>query len=196
MNDEPYAFLHAEPAPPNELHALLRYLSDAFTLLDDWILQPAGDDAEPLRIAGREHLSATTRDGAADPHGFELHHPGGEGRPGYREQYERNADGAEDLRHTIVVHAAERTEARSQWNAWDNRPRRAEQIRIALRDAPGYYVQCPLESDDKPMHVIATLETALEDEEPDSPRTREVPINEETGYLLRRLAACVDSLNP
>lgn len=195
MTEHPYDFLRAEPEPPQELHALLRYLSDAFTLLDDWILQPPGHDPDAIRIADRRHVVATPEDGQAGPGRFGLNHPDTQERRGYTDRYERNAAGAEELQHDIVVHAVERTEARSQWNTWETRPRPPEEIRIALRDAPGYHVQCPLDCDGKPMHVIATLEIALEDEDPAGPRTREVPVNRETEHLLQRLAACVRPLN-
>ena len=73
------------------------------------------------------------------------------------------------------------------------RPRHPEEIRIALGAAPGYYVQCPLDCDGKPMHVVATLELVLEDEDPEGPRTREIPVNAETERLLQLLATCVET---
>lgn len=193
MNDHPYdELLHAEPAPPPELHPVLRYLSDAFTLLEHWILRPGDDDPHVLRSASRTHLSTTAEDGQV-----RLHHPGDdEGRPGYAETYERTAGGAAELRRDVGLRAVLRTEARSQWNTWDTEARGPEEVRIALRDAPGYFVQCPLDCDGKTYHTIATLERTPEDEDPDGARTVEVPVNRETECLLQMLATCVGPLRP
>lgn len=209
MNDHPYdQLLNAEPAPPMQLAPLLRYLSDAFALLDDWIRQPdeddpivlgigkrrktAGNGETTLQVVRRSHLSS-----AGDNGEVRLLHPADEnGRPRYEDTYERNDEGATELMRDISLHATERTEARSQWNTWARQhlARTPEEIRIALQNAPGYYVQCPLDAYGKPMHVVATLETVLEGEDPAGPRTREVAINVETQRLLERLASCVEPL--
>ena len=186
--DEPYReLLHAAPAPPPELHPLLRYLSDAFTLLDGWILQPDRAAADIGALTKRTHLETT-------PEGHvQLRHPDSAdlGR-GYAEAYPRTETGAANLRHDVGLRATLRTESRSQWTTWTNEAREPEQIRIALRDAPGYYVQCPLDCDGKPIHVVATLERTLDDEDPDGPRTTEVPVNPEAERLLQMLATCVE----
>ena len=188
MNDHPYdELLHAKPTPPPELHALLKYLSDAFTLLSDWIVEPGEDDPDRLQIASRAHLSTTVEPGVVL-----LQHPDDEdGRPGYGESYERTNSGGAELLHDVSLQAVARTDARSVWNTWDREARRPEEIRIALRDAPGYYVQCPLDADGKPYHVVATLERTPDDEDPDGDRTVEVPINRQTEHLLQMLATCV-----
>lgn len=197
MNDQPYhELLHATPTPPPELHPLLKYLSDAFALLEDWILQPAGNDPHMRQIGSRTHarthLSAAHEDGRV-----RLRHPDNdEGRAEYAETYERTANGAAELRRDVGLFTVLRTEARSQWSEWDTAARRPEEIRIALRDAPGYYVQCPLDSDGNPYHVLATLERTPEDEDPDGARTVEVPVNRETEHLLQMLATCVSPLKP
>ena len=193
MNDHPYdELLHATPTPPPELHPLLKYLSDAFALLANWILQPGENDPHRLHIASRAHLSTT-----AEPGQVRLHHPDDEeGRPGYADTYERTNDGAAELLRDVSLQAVPRTEARSQWNTWDTEARRPEEIRIALRDAPGYYVQCPLDSDGKPYHAIATLERTPEDEDPNGARTVTVPVNRETERLLQMLTTCVAPLQP
>lgn len=182
--------LHAAPAPPPELHPLLRYLSDAFTLLEDWVLQPHQNAAHVGTLKKRTHLKTTTRGHV------QLRHPDSAdlGR-GYAETYERSEAGAAELRHDVGLRATLRTESRSQWTTWTSKARAPEEIRIALRDAPGYYVQCPLDCDDKPIHVVATLERTLEDEDPDGPRTTEVPINPEAQRLLQMLATCVEAAN-
>ena len=178
--------LHAAPAPPAELHRLLRYLSDAFALLEDWILQPERTAADVSDLGKRSHLESTT---AGE---IQLHHPeSGDLEGGYTETYERSEAGAAELRHDIEVQATLRTEARSQWKPWSAKPCAPEEIRIALRDAPGYYVQCPLDCEDKPMHVVATLERTPEDEDPDGARTIEVRVNPDAERLLQMLATCV-----
>ncbi len=211
MNDDhPYDFLNVDPAPPRELHSLLKYLSDAFALIEDWILQPEETDPVILQISNRpieaknpaggvtriyvkrrSHLDATGED-----HLVRLHHPGEDERAGYAEAYERSPAGAAELRRDVGLQTVLRTEARSQWNTWDGKPRHPEEIRIALGAAPGYYVQCPLDCDGKPMHVVATLELVLEDEDPEGPRTREIPVNAETERLLQLLATCVEPIKP
>jgi hypothetical protein len=185
---DPYRkLLHAAPAPPTELHATLRYLSDAFTLLDDWVLRPDQDAGVTEALTKRTHLETTP---AGD---IELRHPdGADLGPGYAETYERSEAGAAELRRDVALRAVLRTESRSQWNTWDREARSAEEIRIALRDTPGYYVQCPLDSDDKPFSVLATLEKTLEDEDPNGPRTTEVPVNLDAEHLLQMLATCVE----
>ena len=192
MKYGPYSrLLHDIPTPPRELQTLLPYLSDAFTLLNDWILQPGEDEPHVLRIPGRAHLSK------GEDNQVQLYHPGNdEGRPGYAETYERTEAGAAELRHDIALRATLHTEARSQWNTWTSEPHRPEEIRIALRDAPGYYAQCPLDCEGKPHHVLVTLELAPRDEDPDGARTSEVQINQETSYLLEMLASCVYPLRP
>ena len=212
MNDRPYdELLNAEPAPPPELHALLQYLSDAFALLEHWILRPTDKDPGVLQIGSRTHPAAGTETGeissqatrrwhlgpSTEDGQVRLLHPGdSEGRPGWPGTYERSAAGAAELLHDVSVRSVLQTEARSQWNEWDTEARRAEEIRIALRDAPGYYVHCPLDSDGKPYDVLATLERTPEDEDPDGARTVEVPVNRETEHLLRMLATCVGPLKP
>ena len=212
MHDRPYEeLLTAEPAPPPELHALLQYLSDAFALLEHWILRPGEKDPRILRIGYRTHPAARSETGeistcatrrwhlgpAAEDGQVRLLHPeDNEGRPGWPGTYERSAAGAAELLHDIGLRTVLQTEARSQWNTWDIEPRRPEEIRIALRDAPGYYVQCPLDSDGKPYHVLATLERTPEDEDPDGVRTIKVPVNPETEHLLQMLATCVSPLRP
>ncbi len=210
MNDHPYHFLNVKPAPPAELHALLKYLSDAFALIEDWILQPEENDPVVLQISDRPieakspsgdmtRMYVTRRshlDATAEDHLVRLQHPGDDERAGYAEAYERSPAGAAELRRDIWLQTVERTEARSQWNTWDSKARHPEEIRIALRAAPGYYVQCPLDCDGKPMHVVATLELVLDDEDPDGPRTREIPVNPETERLLQLLATCVRPLEP
>ena len=210
MHDRPYKeLLTAEPAPPPELHALLQYLSDAFALLEDWILRPGEKDPEVLQVGCRTHPAAASEAGEISTHatrrwhlapGTEngqvrlLHPDDDEGRPGWPATYQRTAAGAAELRHDVTVRSVLRTEARSQWADWDTEARRAEEIRIALRDAPGYYVQCPLDSDRKPYEVLATLERTPDDEDPDGARTVEVPVNRETEHLLQMLAGCVSPL--
>ena len=153
MHDRPYKeLLTAEPAPPPELHALLQYLSDAFALLEHWILRPGDNDPRVLRIGCRTHPAAATE--------------------------------AREIS----------TRATRRWHLAPGADRRADEIRIALRDAPGYYVQCPLDSDRKPYEVQATLERTPDDEEPDGARTVEVPVNRETEHLLQMLAGCVSPL--
>lgn len=192
MNHPYTELLHAEPAPPAELHALLQYLSDACALLEHWILRPRAKDPHVLRITARAHLSAAPKDRQV-----QLHHPGNdEGRPGYAKTYDRTTGAADELLRDIAMQAVLRTQARSQWHEWDTETRRAEEIRIALRDAPGHYIQCPLDSDGKPYHVLATLERTRDDEDPDGARTVEVPVNPETEHLLQMLATCVSPLRP
>ena len=210
MHDRPYEeLLTAEPAPPPELHALLQYLSDAFALLEHWILRPGENDPGVLQVGCRTHPAAASEvreistratrrwhlAPAADDGQVRLLHPGDdEGKPGWPATYERTADGAAELRHDVSVRSVLRTEARSQWSEWDTGARRAKEIRIALRDAPGYYVQCPLDSDTKPYEVLATLERTPDDEDPDGARTVEVRVNPETEHLLQMLAGCVRPL--
>lgn len=187
LRDEP---LRHAPAPPGELQPLLRYLTDAFALLEEWILKPGETDPDVLRIATRPHLSAA---GGL----IRLHHPDLDDQgPGYAETYERSASGAADLRHDVGLAATVRTEARTQWSEWTDEARRPEEIRIALRGAPGYYVQCPLDSDGKPYGAVATLEHALWGEDPDGARTIEIPVNPETDALLQMLTACIGPLRP
>ncbi len=207
MHDRPYEeLLTDEPAPPPELHPLLQYLSDAFALLEHWILRPGENEPGMLRIGCRTHpATGTEKDGiskystrrwhlgpATGDRDVRLLHPGDdEGRPGWPAVYERTAAGAAELRHDVGLRAVLRTEARSQWTTWTSRARAPEEIRIALRDAPGYYVQCPLDCDGRPMHVVATLERTLDNEDPDGTRTVQVSVNQETERLLQLLAACV-----
>ncbi|MYH29941.1 MAG: hypothetical protein F4137_14055 [Acidobacteria bacterium] len=207
MHDRPYEeLLINEPAPPTELHPLLQYLSDAFALLEHWILRPGDQDLRVLQIDCRTHPAAGTETRGISKHATKrwhlgpttedgqvrlLHPEDGDGRPGWPATYERTAAGAAELRRDVGLRAALRTEARSQWNTWTCERRPPEEIRIALRDAPGYYVQCPLDCDGKPMHVVATLEFVIDDEDLDGPRTREIPINPETERLLQLLATCV-----
>ena len=210
MNNRPYdELLNAEPAPPAELHALLQYLSDAFALLEQWILRPGDKDPGVLRIGCRTHPAAGSETGEISKRAtrrwhlgpgtgedqVRLLHPGdNEGRPGWPGTYERTAAGAAELRHDVSMRSVLRTEARSQWNTWTEETRAAEEIRIALRDSPGYYIHCPLDSDGKPYHVMATLERTPEDEDPDGARSVEVPVNTETERVLRMLATCVRPL--
>ena len=185
-----HELLHAAPAPPSELHALLRYLSDGFTLLDDWILQPDQDAAKIETITARAHLESTK-----EGDDVQLRHPGkSDLGPGWTETYERTEEGAARLRHDVWMQAMRHTESRSQWTTWTNEARTPEEIRIALRGAPGYYVECPLDCDDKPFHVLATLERTPEDEDPDGPRTTEVAINPDTEHVLQTLASCARPL--
>ena len=191
MNDHPHhELLHAEPAPPPELHALLRYLSDAAALLDQWTPQRGRTDRHERQTADRPHADPTAEGGRV-----RLHHPNldGEG-PGYTETYERTRSDAAQLRHDIALCATLRTDARSQWNTWTGEAHGPEEIRIALRGAPGHYVQCPLDSDGKPYHAVATLERTPEDEDPDGARTVTVTVNRETERLLQMLATCVSPL--
>ena len=195
MNDHPYDFLNAEPTPPPELHTLLKYLSDAFALMEEWILQPQETDPVVLQIPDRQIEAKNPAGGVtratAEDHLVRLRHPGDDERTGYAEAYERSPAGAAQLRRDVRLQTVLRTEARSLWNTWDDRARKPEEIRIALAAAPGYYVQCPLDCEGEPMHVVATLELVLDDEDPDGPRTREVPVNPETERLLQLLATCV-----
>ena len=199
MNDHPYDFLNAEPAPPPELHTLLKYLSDAFALMEEWILQPQESDPVVLQISDRPieakspagdvtRIYVTRRshlDATAEDHLVRLRHSDDDERTGYAEAYERSPAGAAELRRDVGLQTVLRTEARSQWNTWDDKARKPEEIRIALAAAPGYYVQCPLDCEGKPMHVVATLELVLDDEDPDGPRTRDIPVNPETERLLQ-----------
>jgi len=162
-----------------------------------------------LRIGCRTHPAAASEAEEISPHAtrrwhlapaaengqVRLLHPGDDqGRPGWPATYERTAAGAAELRHDVNVRSVLRTEARSQWSDWDTEARRADEIRIALRDAPGYYVQCPLDSDGKPYQMLATLQRTPDDEDPDGARTVEVRVNPETEHLLQMLAGCVRPL--
>ena len=177
--------LHTSPAPPEELHKLLRYLSDAMALYH-WLLEPAGETA-PADVETRIHLEAGGSGQA------QLTHPDLDGASAEcTETYVPGRQSAAELLHDVALCASVRTQARSQWQSWTVGPQHHEEIRIELSGAPGYWVQCPLDDERRAMHPVATLQLADEDEDPDGSRTHEVPINGFAAHLLGFLAASVD----
>ena len=187
------AMPHEEPAPPPELHALLRYLSDAFTAVDRWLLE---DDRNEYALRLDERVYLKTADIVDDegPAGSRVpavtitHLPPNESPPAtdtYR------AGQAEELLQDIAIWAIERVEGRSVWRTWTSEARPAEEIRIALRGhgLEGWYVHLPLDSDGMPYGVLASLRRS--DAEPDAESNVEVPLNLDTTVMLEQLCRCV-----
>ena len=185
--------LHEEPAPPPELHALLRYLADAFTAVDRWLLE---DDrnAHALRLDERVHLKAADiveDEGPAEtrvPTVTITHLPPDES-PAATDTY--RADQVKELLQDIARWATERVEGRSVWRTWTSEARPAEEIRIALRGhgLEGWYVHVPLDSDGMPYGVAASLRCS--DAEPDAESNIEVPLNLDATVMLEQLCRCV-----
>ena len=187
------AMLHEEPAPPPELHALLRYLADAFTAVDRWLLEDDRNE-HALRLDERVHLKAADIVDDEGPGGTGVptvtitHLPPDES-PAATDTY--RADQAEELLQDIASWATERVEGRSVWHTWTSEARPAEEIRIALggRGLEGWYVQVPLDSDGMPYGVVASLRCS--DAEPDADSNVEVPLNLDATVMLEQLCRCV-----
>ena len=187
------AMLHEKPAPPPELHALLRYLADAFTAVDRWLLENDRNE-HALRLDERVHLKAAgivDDEGPAEtkvPTVTITHLPPDESPPAtdtYR------ADQAEELLQDIASWAIERVEGRSGWRTWTSETRRTEEIRITLRgrSLEGWYVHVPLDSDGMPYGVATSLRCS--DAEPDANSNLEVPLNLDATVMLEQLCRCV-----
>ena len=185
------AMLHEEPAPPPELHALLRYLADAFASVDRWLLDDDRNE-HALRLDERLHLKAADIVDDKDPAGTRVptvtitHLPPDE-RPPATDTY--RADQADELLQDIGIWAIERIEGRSVWRTWNSEARPAEEIRIALRGHEGWYVHVPLDSDGMPYGIVASLRQS--DAEPDAESNVEVPLNLHATVMLEHLCRCV-----
>ena len=117
------AMLHKKPAPPPELHALLRYLADAFAAVDRWLLDNNRNE-HAMRLDERLHLKAADIVDDKDPAGTRVptvtitHLPPDE-RPPATDTY--RAEQAGELLQDIGIWAIERIEGRSVWRNLDQR---------------------------------------------------------------------------
>ena len=184
------AMLHEEPAPPPELHALLRYLADAFTAVDRWLLEDNRNE-HALRLDERIHLKgAGIIDDEAAGTGIPtvtITHLPPDDRPPATDTY--RADQAKELLQDIATSTIERIDGRSVWRTWTSAARAAEEIRIALRGHEGWYVHVPLDSDGMPYGVVASLRQS--EAEPDAESNVEVPLNLHATVMLEHLCRCV-----
>ncbi len=188
-----HAMLHEEPAPPPELHTLLRYLADAFTAMDRWLLEDDRNE-NALRLDERVHLKTADIVQDEDPAGtsvpaITITHLPPDDTPPATDTY--RAEQAEELLQDIGTWTIERVEGRSVWRTWSKEGRPAEEIRIALRGhgLEGWYVHVPLDSDGMPYGVLASLRCS--DAEPDAESNVEVPLNRDATEMLEQLCRCV-----
>ena len=179
------AMLYDDPAPPREIHPLLRYLADVFTAMDKMeagLVEPG--DSATLQIEDRIHLKgATMVDGALT---MTIRHPPAEnGSPGPTDTY--GAGKADELLRDVAAHSIQSIEARSAWQAWTKEPHEAQAIRIALRGRgmEGYYVYTPLDSDGIPYGTAGMLRFA--EDEPDGEANIEIPLNLEASLTLEQI---------
>ena len=185
------AMLHEEPAPPPELHALLRYLADAFTAVDRWLLEDDRNE-HALRLDERLHLKAADIVDDNDPAGTRvptvtITHLPPDDKPPATDTY--RADQAKELLQDIASWTIERIDGRSVWRTWTSAARPAEEIRIALRGHEGWYVHVPLDSDGMPYGVVASLRQSKA--EPDAESNVEVPLNLHATVMLEHLCRCL-----
>ncbi len=184
------AMLHEEPAPPPKLHALLRYLADAFTAVDRWLLEEDRNE-HALRLDERLHLKAANivddeAAGTGIPTVTITHLPPDD-RPPATDTY--RADQAKELLQDIASWTIERVDGRSVWRTWTSAAQAAEEIRIALRGHEGWYVHVPLDSDGMPYGIVASLRQS--EAEPDAESNVEVPLNLEATVMLEQFCRCV-----
>ncbi len=184
------AMLHGEPAPPPELHPLLRYLADAFTAVDRWLLEDDRNE-HALRLDERLHLKAAgiiddEAAGTGIPTVTITHLPPDD-KPPATDTY--RADQAKELLQDVASWTIERVEGRSAWRTWTSAARADEEIRIALRGHEGWYVHVPLDSDGMPYGVVVSLRQS--EAEPDAESDVEVPLNLHATVMLEHLCRCV-----